>query len=204
MNGLETEEILVPHDPSRGPVKAVRRMLIHSSIDEIRELGLYERYCSLIDPATLAAITDLIGPGWLPVKLALAHYRTCDDLQIRDEDAEAVGARAGGKMQEALLVAAAKRTEPGAASGPWNSIAAFSRMGRRVFEGGSTQYVKLEAKKLRVESVGNPLFAIRYYRVAHVGFMREAFGSLGVDVTEVKLSTYRSAGAEMSVRLSWK
>jgi hypothetical protein len=204
MTGVETREILIPHDLSRGHLTAVRRMLIHSSIAEIREFGLYDRYCSLLDPASLAAITDLIGPGWLQANLALAHYRACDELKLRDEEVQAAGGRAGSKMQESLLVGVPRRNEPGFERGPWNLVGAFSRMGRRLYEGGSAQYVKLDPKKLEIESVGNALYAIHYYRVAHVGFMREAFSNLGAVVTEVKLSSYRSEGSEIHVRLSWR
>jgi hypothetical protein len=203
MTGPETREIVVPHDLSRGPLSAVRRMLVQSSIAELKELGLYDRYCSVIDPRTLAAIMDLIGPGWLPVRLAVAHYQACDDLNLSDKVIEGIGARAGNKMREALLVAGQNRAELSIDPPPWHLVGAFSRMGRRVYAGGSSQYVKLNSKTLQMENVANQLFSVPYYRVAHIGFMRAAFSSLGVRVTEVKLSTYRSDGAQIDVRLSW-
>jgi hypothetical protein len=37
-----------------------------------------------------------------------------------------------------------------------------------------------------------------------VGFMRQAFGKLGVAVSEVKLGPYRGDGAQQDVRITWK
>jgi hypothetical protein len=177
-------------------------MLIHTSIAELKELGVYDHYCSLIAPESLSAISELIGPGWMPARLALEHYRTCDKLGLRDEQIHDAGLNAGEKMGDALLIAT--KAEATADRSPWAMIGAFARMGRRVYEGSSSQYVKLGSNQLEVENVGNPMFSVRYYRVGHCGFMSKAFSSLGVDVTEVKLSTYRSGGAEIDVRLTWK
>jgi hypothetical protein len=201
----ETREVLVPHDLTRGPVVSVRRMLVHSSIAELKQLGVYERYCSLIPSASLARINELIGPGFLPVQLALAHYETCDRLALTDEQIETIGEHSGDKMKDALLVAARSTTaEQSAERAPWPLIGAYSRMGRRLYEGGSSQYVKVGPKQLQVENAGNMLFALQYYRTAHVGFLRKAFGSLGVEVTEVKLSPYRRDTLQIDVRITWK
>lgn len=192
-------EILVPHDESRGPLSAVRRMLVHSSISELQQLGVYERYCELVDRAALARINQLIGPGWMPVELALAHYDACDQLRLSDAIVTAAGVRAGENLSSALLVAGLGVQD----RSPWSFIGAFSRMGRRIYEGGSAQYVKLGEKILEIEHVRNPLFSFHYYRVAHGGFLRKSFGSLGADIHEVTFAPYRAEG-QIEVRLSWR
>lgn len=201
----ETREVLVPHDPTRGPVVSVRRMLVHSSIAELRQSNVYDRYCSLIEPASLARISELIGPGFLPVELALEHWGACDRLGLSDDQILAIGENAGEKMKDALLVAARSTgAEQSAERAPWALIPAYARMDRRLYEGGSTQYVRLGPKQVQVEHAGNMLFAIRYWRTAHVGFMRTAFGSLGVEISDVKLSPYRSDAGQTEVRLTWR
>src|SRR3954452_7104382 len=102
------KEIVVPHDHSRGPLVAVRRMLVHSSIAELSLLGLYDRYSELIDTGKLERIRELIGPGWMPVELALEHYLACDKLQLSDAAIREAGERAGDKIGSALLVAGAQ------------------------------------------------------------------------------------------------
>jgi hypothetical protein len=177
-------------------------MLVHSSIAELHEFGVHDRYCAEIDPATLAQINELIGPGWMPLALALQHYEACERLQLNDKLILQAGMRAGEKMGGALLVAGAQSA---AADGsPWAVLGRFSRMGRRIYEGGTTQYVKLGARALLIEHLRNPLYALHYYRVAHGGFLRKSFGSLGVDIADVSFSAYRPERQQVDFHVSWR
>lgn len=118
MPSSEKREILIAHDLTRGPLRAVRRILVQSSLAELKGFGFYERYCALIDPASLAEITDQIGPGWLPIELAMAHYRACDSLELSGDQLDLLGAHAGAKLASTLLVTSAKVS-------PWDAIDAF-------------------------------------------------------------------------------
>lgn len=200
----EHREILIPHDPTRGPFKAVRRVLIHSSIDELKQAGAFPRYRLLIDDVAFAAITEAIGPGWLSAELALAHYNACDALDLDEAVITQLGAHAGAKIQSTLLVSNAKR-EPGRSEhSPWESLGAFWRMGRRLYEGSSSQYVKLGPSELLIETIGNPLFGTRYYQLAHVGFLAAAFSTFGVHA-QAHGAYRREAGAEIAeARIAWK
>jgi hypothetical protein len=198
-----TREILIPHDPSRGELKAVRRMLVHSSLAELKALGLYERYTGCVDPQSLGAILDQIGPGWLSTELALAHYRACDDIGINDADVEQLGATAGEKLARTLTVPTAS-SGPESALSPWSLVGAFERLGKRIYDGGSIQYVKLGPMQLSIENIGNPLFSVHYYRVAHLAFMRRSFETLGASVIEARITNYRVSGAMIEVSLAWE
>ncbi|HET6339988.1 MAG TPA: hypothetical protein VFG30_42560 [Polyangiales bacterium] len=199
---METPELLFPHEANLKPLTAVRRMLVHSSITELEQLGYYERYCRIISPTSLAQIKELIGPGLMAVELALDHYRACDALDLTDEQIHAAGLRAGEKIGDALLVASAQ-VSASAEGAVWSVIGAFYRMSRRIYEGGSAQYVKLGPKSLLIEYKANPLFSVRYYRVAYAGFMRRTFGSVGLKIKDFTLSSYRREHAEIEVRMSW-
>lgn len=182
----------------------MRRVLIHSSMDELKQVGAFPRYRALIDDVALAAITEAIGPGWLSGELALAHYSACDALGLDDAVITQLGARAGEKIQNTLLVSSTKR-EPGRGEhSPWDSLGAFWRMGRRLYEGSSSQYVKLGPSELLIETIGNPLFATRYYRLAHVAFLAAAFSAFGVRA-QAHGAYRREAGAEIAeARIAWK
>jgi hypothetical protein len=197
-------EIVVPHDLSRGPLVGVRRMLVHSSIAELGAFGFYDRYCEIIDRGSLDHIRELIGPGWMPVELALEHYRACDALNLSDDALLDAGMRAGDKMGSALLVAGAQPQVESRDRSPWPLLQAFARMGRRIYDGASAQYVKTGPNSLRIEYVGNPLFAFHYYRVAHCGFLRQAFRALNVDVDDVTLTPYRADKASIDVRIIFR
>jgi hypothetical protein len=203
-DSMQTREIIIPHDPRRGPLLAVRRMLIHSSIAQLQELGAYERYGAEIGPTALASIQDMIGPGWLPAELALKHYEACDKLGFTDKQIQTLGERAGENLGNALLVAGVQVPEPRTEESIWMMVRAFSRMGRRIQEGASAQYVKLGRSELLIEHTANPLFSSSYYRVGHLGFLRKTFEKLGLPLSELKGSPYRKHEAEFDVRLRWK
>lgn len=200
---MEERQILFAHEPGRKPLVAIRRMLIHSSIRELEQLGYYEKYCSVIGPANLARINELIGPGAMPAELALEHYRACDRLGLSDQQIYAAGLHAGENIADALLVAS-RQLGPSAERSAWDMIAAFYRMSKRIYDGGSVQYVKLSSNTLQIEYRENPLFSVRYYRIAYDGFIRRAFENVGVQVTEFRLTTYRPEGAEIEARIRWK
>ena len=204
MAGAETFEIIVPHDPARRELTAVRRVLIQSSLAELKTLGVYERYCASMDPSVLAEMTSLVGPGWVPLEFVLAHYEACDQLQLDDEPIRAAGSRTAENVQRALLANGVQAGDPGLMELPWSMLGAFARMGKRVYEGSSSQYVKIGRKRLLIENVGNPLYGFRYYRIAHAGFIHAAFGKLGVKVVDVSLAPYQSAGAVMETRITWR
>jgi hypothetical protein len=177
-------------------------MIVQSSLLDIKELGHYERYRVHMLPTELAEVTDAIGPGWLPLEFALAHYRACDRMGISDEQISTMGTRSGAKMQGTLLLGLNK-SSPDEIQSPWETIGAFSRMGRRVYDGGSSQYVKLGPKELQIENIGNPLFSLHYYRVAHLAFLRGAFSAFGVEIKAVKPISFHKDGDRADVRISW-
>jgi hypothetical protein len=128
------------------------------------------------------------------------HYEACERLQLSDAQIQKMGVRAGDKMSSSLLVTGAQGTRTAAERSAWDLVGAYSRMGRRIYEGSSSQYVKLGPSKLLIEHVGNPLFSIRYFRTAHASFMRGTFRSLGVDIItspthRIVLRRYRSRRA---------
>lgn len=200
----DMREIIVPHDLSRGPLVAVRRMLVHSSIAELGAFGFYDRYSQIVDPNSLNRIRELIGPGWMPVELALEHYSACDRLQLSDKAILEAGTRAGDKMGSALLVAGAQPQVESKDRSPWPLLHAFARMGRRIYDGASAQYVKTASNCLRIEYLSNPLFAFHYYRVAHCGFLRHAFRALNVEVDDVTLTPYREDKASIEARIVFR
>lgn len=200
----ETHVVVVPHQPKSGPLKAVRRMLIQASLGELSELGAYDAYCALIEEELRDELTSLVGPGWVPVELALAHYRACDQLNLNDKDVHAMGLRTGEKVPSALLVQGTRASVDGPKDAPWSALGAFARMGRRIYEGGSAQYVKLGPKKLLIESTGNPLYGFHHFRIGHAAFMHAALNKIGVEVVDVTLGAYRAAGAVLETRVTWR
>lgn len=200
--GGATREIVVPRDPSRGPLKAVRSLLLQSSLAELKNLGLHDAYASHMDKAALAQIQANIGPVWLPSELAVAHYRACDRLALTPSELEEVGTRASKRLQGGLLSTFASAARQSGFT-PWLVIAAYGRIGDRLFDGSSAEFVKVGPKDLELRIEGNPLFGSRYFRTAYQVVTRATFFVLGTRAAHVRLSRYRPEEQAIEARISW-
>lgn len=195
-------EIIVPRDAGRGPLTAVRGILIQTSLSELRTLELFDAYRAQVDPAAFEAILANIGPSWLPLDVALAHYAACDRLDLSPEQLEQVGGRVAHRLQGALLQLLAKTVRQ-AGFTPWTVLGAYARMGDRIFQGSSAQYVKVGPKDVDLEIEGNLLFRSTYFQRAFVAATRSAFLALGCRVTHVRVVRVLADGADVVVRISW-
>src|SRR5258708_29688011 len=82
-------EIVLPFGVRRERVpmaSSFRSTWLSSSLLALRERGDYERYLSLLDPKYLEAITSHVPQQWLPIEVALAHYRACGELKLPREE----------------------------------------------------------------------------------------------------------------------
>jgi hypothetical protein len=195
-------EVIVPHELSVGPLTAVRRVLIQSSLASLQDLGHFDRYRAAIEPDILAQLTDAIGPGWVPVELALAHYRACDALKLNATEMSLLGGRVGERVQSALLVLSKSMVDQPALA-PWPAMSAFARMRRRMLQGSSSEYVKVSHTELLIEILDNVLLGVPYYRGAFASWLCAALRGLGVEVTTARISSYRKDGMAVEIRLSW-
>jgi hypothetical protein len=139
------------------------------------------------------------------VAQALTHYRTCDALKLTKMEIAELGTLVGDKVQAALLVVGREQKEKNTVSDTavWTAMGAFSRMGRRIYQGGSAQYVRTGPTELQIESLENVLFSVPYYREAHCASVRTALCSIGVEVRHVKIASCRRDGLEVDCRVAW-
>lgn len=199
----ETREILVPYDPSAGPVTAVRNVIIQASLTQLRSNGHFERYATLIDPAALEQlITMSIAPGWIPIELALAHYEACDNLMLTREQFAVMGYAVGERVHETVLVSPAKKTRDPSFNA-WNVEGPLQRMWPRLFQGGSVQTVKVGPKAKLMEERGFRLSQFHYYRQAHLSAVMATHLSLGSFEVQTKVESYSAARDELVIRVSW-
>jgi hypothetical protein len=198
----ETREIIVAHDPSAGPVTAVRNVVLQASLSELRAHGCYERYAQLVAPELLEQLNTNIAPAWIPVDVALAHYAACDSLGLSADELDALGQGVGDRVQETVLVSSAKK-ERAEGVDLWKFEAQLHRMWPRVFQGGSVQVVKLGPRLKLIEERGFRLTQYQYFRQAHLAAIRASHSALGASIALLKVDSYNAARDEVVVRVAW-
>lgn len=172
------KQLISEHLAAAGPtVVGVRGSLLASSIETLRELGLFEAYRAKLDPSYAEAILYGVASSWLPVEVAMAHYAACDALALSDADLARIGEAVSTRIMGTFLGTMLRSSRSvGAAPSPWVPIKQYGRVCERLMNGG--RYVVYEAgpKDAVLEAHGIPMLAYRYFRSAQVGMTRGAAG----------------------------
>ena len=199
--GEDSREIVFPHDERATPVVAVKNVVLQSSLAELKAHGFYARYEQAMEPAKLQALLSSIGPGWIPVELALAHYKACDSLVLTPEESNRVGGGVGARLQQTSLVSPAKRMRD-ADFDLWQGMGQLHRIWSRLYQGGSTQVVRLGPREMLVECRKYRVDRFEYFRRAQMAAFRAVFDAMGSSST-VRLLSYSSAREETVYRVTW-
>jgi hypothetical protein len=167
-------ELIADYKSANGPtLLQVRGSLLASSLQTLRERGLYERYVPHLVNAQRDDILYCVAASWLPVELAMAHYAACDAMQLTDQELEAVGGdvsrRIMGTFVATLVRSARHVTTP--TSIP---LRQYPRLWERLLMGGGCRVYLTGPKDARIESYGVPMFKYKYFRTAYVGTLRGA------------------------------
>jgi hypothetical protein len=200
---LKNAEIRIPHAPDAGPVTAVKSGLLQASLAQLKAKGVYEGYSALVHPSIPEQILNSLAMSWLPLEVALAHYRACEGLMLSAEKAAEVAAGVGDRVQETTLVGAARKTgESGAKVEP--DLRALHRMWARLYQGGSIQVARPGPKQLLVQHRGLVLTQFRYFRQGLVGVSRAQFEAVGVHIITLRVESYSPSRDELNVFISWE
>jgi hypothetical protein len=198
----ESREVLIPYDPAAGSLTAVRNVLLQSSIAQLRSQGHYPRYVEEIEPRILEKLESNVGPGWIDAEFALAHYEACDRMALTPKELAALGRQVGEHLQ-ATALASLRTTAKHGGYDPWTAVSAISRVWPRMYQGGSTQYVKVGPQELLVEAKGYRLNQFSYFRLGSIAVLKAIFGVLGPRVCHVQGISYNPKTDEYVRRVSW-
>jgi hypothetical protein len=201
-NPLQVREIVIPHDPDAGPVTAVKNLLLQFSLAQLKAHGLYDTYAKLIAPEVLTQLLAQLGPGWVPVEFAMAHYEACDRLNLDAQQIDGLGKTVGDRIQNTALISAAKRTRD-ADFDVWDEVGSLHRMWSRLYQGGSVQISKLGPKDQLIERRGYPMNRFRYYRQAQLGVFTAAYAAFGIELTRREIRDIKASEHEVMFWLSW-
>ncbi len=186
-----TTEVVIPLGTGVAPVSRVRSTLLGSSLQATRELGLLGRYKAALPLRYHEPVLHTLGAVWLPVSVAMAHYRAMDELELSDDEVMAIGRAVGNRLHGSFLgtlVRGAKHV----GMTPWTLASKLDRVWSRVFDGGHIGVWKLGPKDGLIALRGLPLLQFHYFRVGWRGVV-----STGVE-TIVSKCYAREAKTESS------
>jgi hypothetical protein len=142
-----------------------RSTWLSSSLLTLRERGDFERYLSLLDPKYHGAITGSVAGQWLPIDVAIGHYRACWGLGLSKEEIADRSLEVTRRVHKTALELALRLARDAGAS-PWTIYSRLDRLWDRVWRGGGVSVTRCGPKDAIVEIVGWPCAAEPYCRAA--------------------------------------
>ncbi len=179
----------------------MRGTLLVSSILSLKKRGHFEAYQALLSSKRKAEVLDTIGPIWIPVDVAMAHYRACDGLGLDATEIRAMGASVAESIQGSFLHSVLRTVREGGVT-PLVVLGKLDRLFDRTFQGGGgAQVLQTGPKDARATLRGLPMAEMAYFRSAYVGVFETGLGlfarKLYARVTHLPLTL------DLSFDLSW-
>lgn len=179
----------------------VRGTVLVSSLRGLRTRGHLDGYMAKLDRRHHEAIAAITAATWLPMELALAHYRACEELDLEPQTIEAIGAESGNLINQTVLTVVAKLSKESGVT-PWFALSNANKMVQRTWVGSSLAVWKLGPKEARFEWIQQPISRFRYCRLAFAAFT-SAICSHFARAIYVREIPQRTKDTEVSYRVSW-
>jgi len=197
-------EIIVDYTSPAGPeVTHMRGALLVNSLDNLKALGVYERYVELLPRAHREVIPYTLAASWIPIELAMAHYDTCDALTLDEPQLVRMGELMAARVADTYLGSALRISRNAGMESLWAAIKQNHRLLERMYQGGGMCVMKTGPKDLILENTGLPIVASRYWRTVYTHYMR-AVGDMFTKVTYVRLVRPRVAHPRsIAISASW-
>lgn len=144
------------------PVTAVRSTIVCASLLSLADEGLKPAYLERLPSEHHAAMCALTAGQWMPVELAVEHYRACEQLAVDDECVERMFRNADARLRGTILSTIASLTTALGAT-PWLPLRHYARSWERLFQGGGVRVLRLGPQVAQVEARGLPLLRVPYF-----------------------------------------
>ena len=168
---LESVVALAKPVESLGAVSKIRSTLITTSLRTLTDRKLIDRYFTELAEEHRAAMHNMVAGVWIPVEVAIAHYRACDALELSSTTQLEIGQQVGSRIQGTLLGTMATLSKQAGAT-PWTFLSRLDRLYDRLVVGGGVSVDKRAPKEALVNVYGVPLFDIPYFATAWRGVIQ--------------------------------
>lgn len=168
-------EIVIPFPVPRERVPLATEYAgsgIATSLRILRERGHYDAYMKRLPPDQHERVLSIVSGQWIPIDLALVHYRACDELELPNEEIIDMGEDSASRLYSPMFALAAKLMAKAGVT-PWSVFRKLPESWAKTLRGGSAvSVVKLGPKEARFELEGYPLAEIDYVRVGFIGVVK--------------------------------
>ena len=167
----------------------------------LREHGHYTQYWEALPEPTRAIVRTVDVSSWLPMSVALPHYRALDALPLSYEDRIAFGASVSQSVNGVVLSTVA-RLAGSIGLSPFVPLARAAKLFARNFRGGAVGVTKVGATEARFEVLGTPLAVSACHRDNIGGALLDGTRTFAADVRVTEIATRRTP-TSYAFRIRW-
>jgi len=199
---LPVSELFLPfRSPAPKPTTHVRSTILVSGIQTLRDHGVYQRYLDVISPELRESIVSLIAGAWVPIDLAVEHYRAADGLGLDPLAIEAIGREVADRTYKSVLAPIFEQSKQEGTT-PWSLFGLAHRNNDINWKGGDIRIFKEGTKEAIYEWVGQPCAAVPYF-VKSFGAVMRALVNLFCARAYCRVLTERCSPTAVCLRLTW-
>jgi hypothetical protein len=147
-----SKQVILPFARRVEPIRKVRSTVLVGAMTSLREAGHFERYAAALVPEHRDTLLRLVTGTWLPIEVALAHYRSCDALGLSDEEQAALGSATFARVRGSVL-GTVLRLGHAAGVTPWAVLPHLQRFWNRAYDGGGIQVTRHGPKDCVVDVI---------------------------------------------------
>jgi hypothetical protein len=196
-------EVIVPPLAWSTPATELRGTLLASSLAMVREQGKETAYFAALDPAYHEAVRSVLAQAWLPMDLAVAHYRAMGTIFPAAHEQIDNGKIVSERTQNGYLRTIVRALH---ATGSLDIPTAVRRLPavleRMVRGGGVASAYRTGLKDVRIELADYPFLRASYTHNAWQGMFYSALSLVTARLTVRQDLRYRS-DARMALDVSW-
>jgi hypothetical protein len=196
-------EVIVPPLASFTPAAELRGTLLASSFAVVRERGKESAYFLALDPAYHEAMRAVLVQAWLPMELAVAHYRAMGLVFPEAHEQIDNGKIISERTQNGYLRTIVRALH---ATGSLDIPTAVRRLPavveRMVRGGGAASAYRTGRKDVRIELSGYPILRAPYTHNAWHGMFYSALSLVTARLTVRQDLRFRS-DSRMALDVSW-
>ncbi len=157
-------EVLVALPKIVPPVTQMRSITVCASLLGLAKAGLSARHQALLPDRSRAALSALTASEWMPIELAMDHYRACEALQLDAEQFDWMYKESSTRLRGTVLstVLSLARAVGGT---PLLPMGHYPRIWDRLYRGGAVGVVRPQgrANTAQMDIRGLPLVQIPYF-----------------------------------------
>lgn len=162
--------------PHGSTVTHLRGTVLADMQNNLRDLGIYDRYMQALSPAGRERLSAVIASSWVDIEYATEHYllleSVASELALSDARIDEIAKRIITRVTDTFIGSMVRASRSAGIEAFPFVMSKNDRLWDRFYMGGGCTVIQHGPKELTLENHGNPLFGLRMFRIGYDAYTR--------------------------------